>query len=57
MIESIQKRHFVVFAPEKSINDVAKAIGEDAKTTQRLLKLNELIPELQGMVSFEFASG
>ncbi|ACV60100.1 ParB domain protein nuclease (plasmid) [Alicyclobacillus acidocaldarius subsp. acidocaldarius DSM 446] len=36
---------------EKSYRDVAQAIGESVATTQRLLKLNDLIPELQALVS------
>jgi len=35
----------------RGINDVAEAIGEDVRTTQRLLKLNDLIPEFQKLVS------
>ncbi|AOQ23096.1 hypothetical protein MTAT_26010 [Moorella thermoacetica] len=35
----------------KTLIDVAEAIGEDYKTTQRLLKLNDLIPLLQDLVS------
>lgn len=35
----------------KKLADVAQAIGEDEKTTKRLLKLNDLIPELQALVS------
>lgn len=35
----------------KTIGDVAKAIGESVDSTQRLLKLNDLIPELQQLVS------
>lgn len=35
----------------KSISDVAEFIGESTKTTQRLLKLNDLIPEIQQLVS------
>lgn len=34
----------------RSINDVAEAIGEDERTTKRLLKLNDLIPEIQTLV-------
>lgn len=37
--------------PPKTLTDVAEAIGEDYKTTQRLLKLNDLIPELQQLFS------
>jgi hypothetical protein len=33
------------------MEDVANAIGESVDTTQRLLKLNELTPELQELVS------
>ncbi|MCL6477046.1 MAG: ParB N-terminal domain-containing protein [Peptococcaceae bacterium] len=35
----------------KTMKDVANAIGEDESTTKRLLKLNDLIPELQALVS------
>lgn len=35
----------------KTTADVAEFIGESVKTTQRLLKLNELIPQLQRLVS------
>ncbi|WP_031407362.1 hypothetical protein [Geobacillus vulcani] len=38
-------------APIKTIDDVGEAIGEDRHTTKRLLKLNDLIPELQSLVS------
>jgi ParB family chromosome partitioning protein len=36
------------FVPDagKTMNDVAEAIGEDLATTQRLLKINDLISEL-----------
>lgn len=37
--------------PVKSMADVADAIGEDERTAKRLLKLNDLIPELQALVS------
>lgn len=37
--------------PLKTVADVANAIGEDERTTKRLLKLNDLIPELQSLVS------
>ncbi len=33
------------------MGDVAEAIGEDVRTTQNLLKLNDLIPTLQKLVS------
>lgn len=36
---------------KKTLNDVAKAINEDYKTTQRLLKLNDLILPFQKLVS------
>ncbi|AEJ44331.1 ParB N-terminal domain-containing protein [Alicyclobacillus acidocaldarius] len=39
------------FVPLKSIEDVGEQIGEDVRTTKRLLKLNDLIPELQALVS------
>ncbi len=35
----------------KTAADVAKAIDEDERTTQRLLKLTDLIPEFQALVS------
>ncbi|SHF66053.1 ParB-like nuclease domain-containing protein [Desulfofundulus australicus DSM 11792] len=35
----------------KTLDDIAEAIGEERKTTQRLLKLNDLIPEFQALVS------
>ncbi|ACX51892.1 ParB domain protein nuclease [Ammonifex degensii KC4] len=35
----------------KTLVDVAEAIGESVDTTKRLLKLNDLIPELQRLVS------
>lgn len=35
----------------KTMVDVAEAIGESVDSTQRLLKLNDLIPELQQLVS------
>lgn len=35
----------------KTLADVAEAIGEDLATTKRLLKLNDLIPPLQELVS------
>ncbi|MCY9548313.1 hypothetical protein [Lysinibacillus xylanilyticus] len=35
----------------KSQADVAEFIGETRQTTQRLLKLNDLIPQLQRLVS------
>ncbi|GCD81913.1 hypothetical protein PTHTG4_09750 [Parageobacillus thermoglucosidasius] len=35
----------------KTRQDIADAIGEDKRTTRRLLKLNDLIPELQSLVS------
>ncbi|WP_339823457.1 hypothetical protein NST45_18475 [Paenibacillus sp. FSL R7-0163] len=36
---------------QKTINDVADSIGENKRTTQRLIKLNDLIPEIQSLVS------
>ncbi|MBF8376350.1 ParB N-terminal domain-containing protein [Alicyclobacillus mali] len=39
------------FVPLKSIEDIGEQIGEDVRTTKRLLKLNDLIPELQALVS------
>lgn len=35
----------------KTLNDVAKSIGENKRNTERILKLNDLIPELQQLVS------
>lgn len=35
----------------KSIDDIAESIGADRRTTQRLMKLNDLIPEIQALVS------
>ncbi len=35
----------------KTLTDVAEAIGESIDSTKRLLKLNDLIPELQQLVS------
>ncbi|WP_449240367.1 hypothetical protein [Desulfoscipio gibsoniae] len=35
----------------KTTNDIAEAIGETKRNTERLLKLNDLIPELQSLVS------
>lgn len=35
----------------KTVEDIANAIGEDKFTTKRLLKLNDLIPELQALIS------
>ncbi len=46
-----KKRQNVVESSGKSILDVAEAIGEDERTTQRLLKLNDLIPNLQTLVA------
>jgi ParB family chromosome partitioning protein len=40
------------FVPQvKTLADVAEAIGETEKSTKRLLKLNDLIPSLQDLVS------
>lgn len=36
---------------EKTLTDVAQAIGENLRTTQNLLSLNNLIPEFQEMIS------
>ncbi|WP_206759572.1 hypothetical protein [Paenibacillus sp. CFBP 13594] len=36
---------------QKSMKDVSESIGETERTTQRLIKLNELIPEIQSFVS------
>src|SRR5690606_40363753 len=35
----------------KTTADIAETIGESVKTTQRLLKLHDLIPQLQRLVS------
>lgn len=35
----------------KTTADIAETIGESEKTTRRLLKLNDLIPEIQALVS------
>ena len=35
----------------KTVGDIAGIIGESPKTTQRLMKLNDLIPQLQRLVS------
>ncbi|MCL6547701.1 MAG: ParB N-terminal domain-containing protein [Alicyclobacillus sp.] len=35
----------------KTVKDIAEVIGEAQRSTERLLKLNELIPELQSLVS------
>ncbi|WP_366348340.1 hypothetical protein [Paenibacillus amylolyticus] len=35
----------------RSMKDVADSIGESERTTQRLIKLNDLIPEIQFLVS------
>lgn len=37
-------------ADSKTISDVAAAIGESQRTTERLIKLNDLIPELKKLV-------
>lgn len=34
-----------------TVSDIAEAIGETERTTKRILKLNDLIPELQQLVS------
>ena len=34
-----------------SISDIAETIGETERTTKRILKLNDLIPEIQQLVS------
>lgn len=42
------------FCPDgagKTLDDIAKSIGQDTRTTKNLLSLNNLIPEYQGMVS------
>ncbi|KRG13370.1 hypothetical protein ACA30_15850 [Virgibacillus soli] len=35
----------------KTINDVAETIGENRRSTERILKLHDLIPQLQRLVS------
>lgn len=35
----------------RSMKDVSETIGEDERTTRRLIKLNDLIPQLQTLVS------
>lgn len=49
----IQLRQNVVIknSENKTLKDIAQAINENERTTQRLLKLNDLIPELQSLVS------
>ncbi|MBD7939551.1 hypothetical protein H9655_21135 [Cytobacillus sp. Sa5YUA1] len=37
--------------PSKTIADIGEELGESEKTTKRLLKLNDLIPEIQALVS------
>ena len=37
--------------PSKTTSDIAETIGESEKTTRRILKLNDLIPQLQSLVS------
>lgn len=39
------------FVHQKTMKDVGDVIGESAKKAQRLLKLNDLIPEIQSLVS------
>ncbi len=34
-----------------ALKDVSEAIGESERMTQRLIKLNDLIPQLQSLVS------
>ncbi|MCL6478889.1 MAG: ParB N-terminal domain-containing protein [Peptococcaceae bacterium] len=41
----------VEILPLRTINDIAETIGESAFSTKQLLKLNDLIPELQTLVS------
>lgn len=45
---SNQMRHFDASKTTKGIGDL---IGEDVRSTQRIMKLNDLIPELQELVS------
>ncbi|MDR6725039.1 hypothetical protein J2W91_003525 [Paenibacillus amylolyticus] len=37
--------------PMVALKDIAESIGESERTTQRLMKLNDLIPEIQSLVS------
>lgn len=37
--------------PSKTTADIAETIGESEKSTRRILKLNDLIPEIQALVS------
>lgn len=38
-------------ASQKTIIDIAETLGETERTTKRILKLNDLIPQLQSLVS------
>lgn len=38
-------------ASQKTTSDIAESIGETERTTKRILKLNDLIPQLQSLVS------
>lgn len=38
-------------APLKTLDDIGEFIGEDKYTTKRILKLNDLIPQIQKLVS------
>jgi ParB family chromosome partitioning protein len=46
-----KKRQNVVESSGKTIADIAEAVGEDERTVQRLIRLNDLIPPLQDLVS------
>jgi hypothetical protein len=50
-IESIQKENSSPFGNEKTLDDIAAAVGESRDNIKKILKLNELIPELQELVS------
>jgi len=49
--QTICHKEQIILDTKKNLVDVAQAIGENEKTTKRLLKLNDLIPELQAFVS------
>lgn len=36
---------------QNGLSDIAEMIGENVRTTKRILKLNDLIPEIQSLVS------
>ncbi|MEK4627332.1 DUF3102 domain-containing protein [Solibacillus sp. FSL R7-0682] len=45
------KKSTAIMANDKTVSDVAEFIGESKRVTERLLKLNELIPQLKRLVS------